>query len=193
MATAFYLTHPQVVIDPAVPVKQWGLSETGSARAIAASRARWASGIRRIVSSIERKAIETATIFAAPRGIAVESDAAFNENDRESTGFLPPQEFEVVADAFFARPDESVRGWERAVDAQARIVAAVDRALAGPGPGDVLFVGHGAVGTLLLCHVSGWPIRRIRDQPPGGGNYFAFDIASRRPRFGWRAADGEAA
>lgn len=189
MATAFYLTHPQVAIDPAVPVKQWGLSETGSARAIAASRARWASGIRRIVASAERKAIETATIFAAPRGIAIESDAAFNENDREATGYLPPPEFEAVADAFFARPVESVRGWERAIDAQARIVAAVDRALARPGPGDVLFVGHGAVGTLLLCRLSGWPIDRSRDQPAGGGNLFAFDIATRRPMFGWRPAD----
>ena len=189
MATAFYLTHPQVVINPAVPVKQWALSETGSARAIAASRARWASGIRRIVASAERKAIETATIFAAPRGIAIESDAVFNENDRESTGFLPPPEFEATADAFFGRPEESVRGWERAVDAQARVVGAMERVLADPVPGDVLFIGHGAVGTLLLCHLNDWPIARSRDQPAGGGNLFAFDIATRRPMFGWRPAD----
>ena len=45
------------------------------------------------------------------------------ENDRSSTGYLPKAEFEAVADAFFARPEESVRGWERAVDAQRRIVA----------------------------------------------------------------------
>ena len=31
-----------------------------------------------------------------------------------------------MADAFFAKPEESVRGWERAVDAQARVAAAVD-------------------------------------------------------------------
>lgn len=36
------------------------------------------------------------------------------ENDRSSTGFLPPEEFEVVADAFFAQPGVSVRGWETA-------------------------------------------------------------------------------
>ncbi|WP_306235158.1 hypothetical protein [Bradyrhizobium sp. Bra64] len=32
-------------------------------------------------------------------------------------------------------------------------------------PGDILFVGHGAVGTLLFCHFSGHPIDRVHDQP----------------------------
>ena len=46
------------------------------------------------------------------------------ENDRSATGFLPREEFWATADLFFAHPTESIRGWERAIDAQARIVAA---------------------------------------------------------------------
>jgi len=34
--------------------------------------------------------------------------------------------------------------------------------------GDVLFVGHGAVGTLLFCHYSGVAIDRAYDQPADG-------------------------
>jgi broad specificity phosphatase PhoE len=41
-------------------------------------------------------------------------------------------------------------------------------------PGEILFVGHGAVGTLLLCHVAGIEISRTHDQPNGGGCYFTF-------------------
>jgi broad specificity phosphatase PhoE len=189
MTTAYYLTHPQVVIDPNVPVKQWGLSEVGRGRAEAAARAPWAAGVLRIVASAETKATQTAAIFAASRRIGFERDAIFNENDRESTGYLSAAEFETVADSFFAEPQQSVRGWERAVDAQARIVSAVDSALTTPASGDVLFVGHGAVGTLLLCHVAGWTISRERDQPAGGGNLFAFDIPTRRLMFSWRPAE----
>jgi hypothetical protein len=48
-----------------------------------------------------------------------------HENDRSATGFLPPDEFETVANRLFAEPLVSIRGWERAIDAQLRIVREV--------------------------------------------------------------------
>lgn len=184
----FYLSHPQVKIDPAVPVPDWGLSDVGAARTRAALGAPWLRTIGRIVSSAERKAIETAEIIAAPRGLAVEIRERMHENDRSATGFLPPPEFEKVADEFFARPFASVRGWERAADAQARIVAEVEAAAAAHD-GDILFVGHGGVGTLLQCHVAGRPIARVHDQPGGGGNVFAFSWRPPALTHGWRALE----
>ena len=193
MATVFYLTHPQVAIDPAVPVPRWGLSALGRSRAASAAAAGWARGIARIVASEETKAIETAAIVAAALGLVSETRPELHENDRSATGFLPPPEFEAVADRFFAEPNLSVRGWERAVDAQERIVAAVDAVLAEPGPpGDLLLVGHGGVGTLLYCRLAGLAIDRRHDQPAGGGNVFAFDRAGRAVRWGWRPADRDA-
>ncbi len=114
------------------------------------------------------------------------------ENDRSATGFLPPEEFERVADSFFAQPETSVRGWERAIDAQARIVAEARIALAehmqGDGPhGDLLLVGHGGVGTLLYCHLAAVAISRQHDQPPiGGGCYFTAPLETLIPDHGWR-------
>lgn len=189
MATAWYLTHPQVAIDPAVPVPQWGLSDVGRRRAADIAAAAWTAGVARIVASAERKAIETAAIVGEAIGVPVESDAAFNENDRAATGYLPPPAFEAMADRFFAEPETSADGWERAIDAQARIVAAVGRVLAGHAGSDVLFVGHGAVGTLLMCRLAGEPIARAHDQPAGGGNRFAFEIATRRLICRWTPAD----
>jgi broad specificity phosphatase PhoE len=171
-----YLTHPQVEIDPLVPVPDWGLSQTGLRRAREGAGLPVFSGVRHIVSSAERKALQTAEIFAARLGLAVEVDGLMHENDRSATGFLPPAEFETVADRFFAAPDESVRGWETARAAQARIVARARAHLERLPAGEpVLFVGHGGVGTLLKCHLGGFAIDRRHDQPPGGGGcYYGF-------------------
>lgn len=169
-----YLTHPQVQIDPDVPVPQWGLSPIGRTRTEAIANACWLANTTQIVSSGERKAVETAGIIAGPLGIVVEIREAMHENDRSATGFLKPAEFEQVADQFFAQPHLSIRGWERAVDAQARIVREAEAVLRRNHPGDVLFVGHGAVGTLLYCHYAGHAIDRVHDQPAGGGHVFAF-------------------
>jgi broad specificity phosphatase PhoE len=193
MPVVRYLSHPQVAIDPTVPVPDWGLSPLGLERTQLFARSPLLRQTRRIVSSAERKAVETAQGIASVLGGTVEIRPAMHENDRSATGYLPPPEFEAMADAFFASPDESVRGWERARDAQARIVVEVEAALAGEVLGDILLVGHGGVGTLLLCHLLGQPIARIRDQPPGGGNLFAFDAGTRIVLHAWRSMEEAAA
>jgi broad specificity phosphatase PhoE len=194
--TIFFITHPDVVIDPAVPVSDWPLSERGRARMHEMTAHPWASGVRRIFASGERKARDGAEVLAdalSLAGYSVVDD--LGENDRSATGYLPKQEFEATADAFYARPQESVCGWERAADAQARIVRAVDRIVSHtPADGDVAIVGHGGTGTLLYCHLAGLPIDRRYDQPAtNGGNWFAFDQASRKLLHnGWQSIDAAA-
>lgn len=183
---ALYVTHPQVRIDPNVPVPEWGLSDIGAERARRATSRSWAGKLGLIVSSGERKAIETAEALAAASGAPIEVIEAMHENDRSATGFLAPPEFEKAADWFFANPHESFKGWERAIDAQARIVSNVEAVLARHDPEvPVAFVGHGGVGTLLKCHLQGKPIARQGDQPPGGGNLFCFDLAKRAVSCDW--------
>jgi broad specificity phosphatase PhoE len=185
-----YLTHPQVRIDPLVPVPEWRLSDVGRARAELFARADCLKSTVRIISSGERKAVETAEIIAAALALAVEVHAATHENDRSGTGFLPPPAFELAASQFFANPNVSFCGWERAVDAQARVARAVNDALAQPAQGDILIVGHGAVGTLLLCQLAGLPIDRRHDQIAGGGNVFAFRICDRAIVHAWQPLEG---
>lgn len=187
---AVYITHPQVNIDPDVPVPEWGLSAIGRARAEEAARGGWVRSLRRIVSSDEVKAVETAQILARAAGVAVEIGTGMGENDRSATGFLPPDRFQAAADRFFARPEESFRGWERAIDAQRRIVEQVAAVLASHDPTQpVAFVGHGGVGTLLKCHLRGRPISRGEDQPGAGGNLFAFRLDDRSVTCDWTAME----
>ena len=191
MASVYFITHPDVLIDPAVPVPEWRLNARGVARMRAMLVHDWIRGIAHVASSTERKAVDGAAILAAHLGLVPAMYAGLGENDRSSTGYLAKAEFEAMADAFFANPEASVSGWERAVDAQARIVAAMRDVLCAAPTGDVAVVSHGGVGALLLCHLLGSPISRAADQPPGGGGYvLAFDRAAWTLRHGWRPIDG---
>ncbi|MBB3952348.1 histidine phosphatase family protein [Aureimonas jatrophae] len=181
-----FITHPEVVIDPAVPVEAWSLSARGRERMNAFAREGDWDQLVEVWSSREPKAREGAEILAARQGLVVRSRDDLGENDRRATGFLPPDEFQRTADLFFAHPAESIRGWERAVDAQARVRRAVDAVLAeAPCEGDVAVVAHGGVGTLLLLSFLGEPISRSADQP-FEGHYWTLERSSGRVLHRWR-------
>jgi broad specificity phosphatase PhoE len=188
MTIVHFITHPEVSIDAAVPVPDWPLSPVGSRRMQVAMRQPWLAAVRSVFCSAERKAMDAAAVVANHLGLRRIVVEALGENDRSATGYLPKGEFEAVADAFFAQPDDSVRGWERARDAQHRIVDAVERAISlSVADGDVAIVSHGGVGTLFLCHLKGVAISRSEDQPgEGGGNFFSFDAADRHLLSEWR-------
>jgi broad specificity phosphatase PhoE len=189
MKTVYFISHPEVVIDPTVPVPQWSLSEKGRGRMRQLLTQPWVETITSVYSSTERKAVEGAAILAEHLGLPVQHREALGENDRSSTGFLPSQEFEAVADQFFAHPESSVRGWETALQAQQRIVDAVNTVIKhDTTAGSLAIVSHGGVGTLLLCYIAGHPIHRAYDQP-GQGNYYVFTADDRTLIQGWRPID----
>ncbi|MBP0649459.1 hypothetical protein J8J40_20635, partial [Mycobacterium tuberculosis] len=68
-------------------------------------------------------------------------------------------------------------------------VAAFAAVLAAAPDGDVAFLGHGGVGTLLYCHLAGLAIDRRHDQP-AQGCYWLAERATHRPLHGWRALAG---
>jgi len=167
MRRILYLSHPEVAIDPLVPVPLWGLSAIGRARLGAALDRGWPGSGWQIVSSPETKARETAALIAAATGDPVQIHPDMGEVDRSSTGYLPHGQHEALADALFANPAQGPEGWESAGAAQVRIVKAYQSLLAG-SQGNLLLVGHGAVGTFLWCHLAGRAIARCHDQPQGG-------------------------
>lgn len=186
MSTGFLISHPEVVVDPAQPVTEWRLSALGVSRMTAFSGKSRLDLVTAVWSSAEAKAVEAAAILSDRLGVVRNVDPRLGENDRTATGFLPPAEFERTADEFFRHPEASVRGWERAVDAQKRVMAAVNDIGAEHGDGDLALVSHGGVGTLLLCSYLGLPISRAHDQP-FQGHFWSFDLASRRVLHSWRA------
>jgi len=190
MGVIRYVSHPEVLIDPEVPVPRWSLSDIGRARAFDGASRAWASDIGRIVSSPETKALETAEILAATSGIVVEVRDGIGEIDRSATGYVTHERHEQLADELFLRPDESAAGWERAEDAIARMVRELNDLFVPGADGHVVIVGHGGVGTLLMCHVAGLAVARSRDQPHGGCHW-VWDTQDQQLLHDWRPIDTE--
>ena len=196
MASLIFITHPEVVIDPNQPVPEWPLNPIGRARMERFAGLLAHRDVSAVYASTERKAMDGAAIVAERLGLSYETHEDLGENDRSSTGFIAPPEFWEVVREFFGRPHESIRGWERAVDAQARIVNAVGRILRKDGTaGDIVVVSHGAVGCLLTAHLQKVEIgRESRPSHPGGGCFIAIDRDSFVLTQDWRTIeDGFAA
>jgi broad specificity phosphatase PhoE len=183
-----FITHPEVVIDSEVPIEQWQLAEFGRQRAMRLPDL-FRGQVDRVVSSAERKATETAAILAEALGVPSSVEKTLGEMDRSSTGYLPPDEFDSVVDMFFAEPVNSIRGWERAIDAQTRIVDVIRRHTITHPDDATAFVSHGGVGGLLLASLTARPIDRALDQP-GLGSYFTFEPHKWTLLEGWNRLPG---
>ncbi|WP_296597298.1 histidine phosphatase family protein [Phenylobacterium sp.] len=194
MDAIVFITHPEVVIDPAVPVPRWPLSAKGRTRMETFADALAGGPVAAVWSSDEQKALDGGAILAERLAAPHRVDPRLGENGRESTGYIAPPEFWEVVAEFFAKPDESVRGWETARHAQQRIVDAVTRLDANSPPGVVLVVSHGGVGALLTAHLQGVEIGR-EDRPPNpaGGCYLVIGRGPLVLRGGWREVETPAA
>jgi broad specificity phosphatase PhoE len=189
VSTIFFLTHPEVVIDPAVPVPRWPLSAIGRRRARRfVDEALTGRAVAAVWSSDEQKAVDGGEIIATALGVPHRIAPELAENDRSSTGYIAPPEFWEVVTEFFARPDESVRGWATARDEQARIVRAVTRVAQEAPSGDLVIVSHGGVGQLLAAHLQGVAIgQEDKPQHPGGGCWLELDHATLAITRSWTA------
>ena len=185
----YYISHPDVVKDPTIPVPRWPLSERGRARMTALLARPWVAEISAVYCSDEQKALDGAAILAGHRGLTPIVVPALGEVDRSSTGWLPEEEHAAAARLLFARPAESVRGWETAAQAQGRVVQAIEGILLSAGEQEdrkIAIVAHGAVGTFYLCHLLGQPISMAFAQPGrDGGHYYCFDATTRQLIHSW--------
>jgi uncharacterized protein YhfF/broad specificity phosphatase PhoE len=185
MSQVIYITHPEVVIDPDIPVPQWPLSAVGAERMRLFSRNPALGGAKCVWCSTQTKAQLGARILGEALNLPVVELQELGENDRSSTGYVAPPRFWELVDVFFSRPDESVEGWENARHAQARTMQAIDHVIANSPEGDILIVGHGGVGRLALASLRGELIERSVEQQ-GQGNWFSFDRETRRLISSWQ-------
>jgi broad specificity phosphatase PhoE len=191
MASLIFITHPEVVIDPNQPIPQWPLNATGRARMERFAGMLADRDVSAVYASTERKAMDGAAIVAKRLGLSYATDEDLGENDRSATGYIAPPEFWEVVREFFGRPHESIRGWERAIDAQARIVNAIGRILREDETSDdIIVVSHGAVGCLLTAHLQKEEIgRESRPSHPGGGCFITIDRDTFTLKQDWRAIE----
>ena len=133
------------------------LSEEGRAQVARLPEALARFPVSRVVSSPQRRAIQTAEPVAAALKLSVEVDNRFAEYDRDLPVYIPVEQIREE------NPDE----WARlaqghlpsAVDEdafRARVTAALDDVFAAAGPEDTVAVfSHGGVINLLLHDILG--------------------------------------
>ncbi|BAX94914.1 histidine phosphatase family protein [Mycobacterium shigaense] len=133
------------------------LSEEGIAQIARLPEALARFPISRVVSSPQRRAIQTAQPVAAACALAVEVDDRFAEYDRDLPAYIPVEQIRA----------ENPQEWERmaqghlpsAVDEdafRARVQAAIDDLVATADPEDTVAVfSHGGVINLLLHQILG--------------------------------------
>jgi broad specificity phosphatase PhoE len=189
MTLVYYISHPDVVLDPSIPIPQWDLSELGRQRLEEMLNQPWLEAVQAIYCSNEQKAKSAARRIAEHIGLQEQIVEALGEIDRSSTGYLSRPELEPVVATLYAQPEKSVRGWERAADAQQRTIRALKQIISElPNNSTIAVVGHGGVGTLLLNFIKGTQITRA-DAPSGQGYYYAFVWETRQLLHGWKPID----
>lgn len=133
------------------------LSEEGLAQIERLPKALDRFPISRVVSSPQRRAVQTAEPVAAARGLAVEIDDRFAEYDRDLPLYIPVEQIRQEMPEEWARLAQG--HLPSAVDEDAflvRVRAAVDDLVAAVDPEDTVAVfSHGGVINVLLHQILG--------------------------------------
>jgi broad specificity phosphatase PhoE len=146
------IKHSAVVVDAAVPPKQWPLNDEGRRLCRPLATALRMHNLDVLVSSTEPKAIETADLVAQRLRIDWHTADDLDEHRRP---FAEPTAFEMSMEHFFAQPAQRIFGEESADEVQSRFRAAVDAVLAAEVDRNVGIVAHGTVIGLYAAAIFG--------------------------------------
>ena len=144
MGELILIKHAPPEIVPEVSSHRWVLSDEGRQRSGWVAELCRSRGVRRLFSSLEPKALETAAWAAISMAVPVVPLEGVQENDRSGLGFSAAEVLEARIARFFSEPEAVVLGNESASMVRRRFEGAVVRALRGAGQEAVAVVTHGA-------------------------------------------------
>ena len=147
--------HSQPEIRPDIPAAQWELSEIGRQRCVPlADKIKHYQPVV-VVTSHERKAIQTGTIVAHILEIPTTIAAGLHEHERKGMGLAGQNNFEAKLKRFFDEPSRLVFGQESAGQALLRFSAAISDVLSQHPTGSVVIVAHATVIALWVTSLIG--------------------------------------
>ena len=149
--------HSVPEIDSHVPAREWKLSEEGKERAerLAESLIRYQP--KRLFSSSEPKAYETAEILSKRLHLPVAVIDGLHEHQRSSVPFLSKTEYEAAVREFFEKSEVLVFGSETANKAYERFCLAIFSAMSADKDDTSVIVSHGTVMSLFVSRLTGQP------------------------------------
>jgi broad specificity phosphatase PhoE len=186
MSKLYYITHPEVKIDPQIAIEDWNLSQIGRTKAINISKEPFWKDIDLIITSPEMKAQTTAKIISEKTKVPVIKKDCLAEFDRSSTGFLKYEKYMEYMNKFYTTPDQSIDGWETALDAQTRIINCIDEFIKDEKYNNIAVIGHGATATLYKCFIK-QIAPSFDEDPKAQGKYFVVDLDSNTLVSDWKS------
>ncbi|WP_119307559.1 histidine phosphatase family protein [Cohaesibacter haloalkalitolerans] len=185
-----YLICPEVVADVERAASEQMLSDVAIEQLEIFARSDVLTGISYIFTSEWHGARQAGSVLAEHLTVRPVADPDMNECETMVIAPLPKRGVLDRIGQVFAKPlSGQLEGRETAQDAQDRIAAAyhlaMEQVIARGMRGDVLFVGHGRIGALLQCHLTGQSIGSQADAPLPG-HHFAYDWGARKMLHGWR-------
>ena len=155
MTTIHLISHGNVIIDPKTDPGLWDLNDKGIRQSKKLATFDLWKEVSQIYVSGETKAQETAEIVRDSHVIPLEIDKQLNEFNKDSTGYLPFEEFMVHVDQFFAHPEKSEGGWETLNHTTERLLNfTADTAKKHPRK-TIAFIGHGVALGMIVCKLKG--------------------------------------
>ncbi len=154
MQTLVLVKHSLPEIDPAVPAKDWHLSEEGCVRSRILREELDRYDLDLVISSIELKAMETAEIASGLLKTPMVIVEGLHEHERENDGFLEEARFEQSIRRFYEQPADRVFGDETADSAYDRFSKAVYELSDRFPRVNMALVTHGTVLSLFVSRIS---------------------------------------
>lgn len=146
------IKHSIPTISSEIPSNKWTLSEEGIQKANLFVLNLEKYNFKRIFSSDEPKAIETANIFGGKLNKEVEIIKGIHEHERNSNRVIYPKEqWEELMRSFFEFPNKLIFGDETATEARIRFRTSILKLVsANPPDEDIVVVTHGTVMSLFI-------------------------------------------
>ncbi|MFW9768211.1 MAG: histidine phosphatase family protein [Candidatus Thorarchaeota archaeon] len=152
MSNSIYLLrHAETNIDLSRPARNWSLSLDGKEKARDLASTEVFGTIDGIVHSSEKKARQTADIFAENLDIQMYELSGLDELKREHVGILTETEYRSRVRSTLTNMDEPVIGWESGAAALERFENAVNQINIMFHQKNILVVSHGIVLTAYFC------------------------------------------
>lgn len=142
--------HSIPEVDPAIPSREWQLSETGKIRckALAEHLAAYSPDV--FISSTEPKAVETAKLASDYLKKPCSTFEGLHEHDRTGVGYANKVQFIEWVKAFFETPDKLIFGRETANQSFARFSEALAKVETRHPNQNIVVVSHGTVMSLFV-------------------------------------------
>ena len=149
----YFLKHAETAIDPSIPAHEWSITPNGLQQAHELAKSEVFGKIEGIVHSSEKKAWQTAIVFAEELEVEIYEVPEIAELRRHHGRHLSNVEYRRLVQQTLIDWDHNVHGWESGTEALHRFVEGVKRINIMFYSRNILVVSHGLVLTLYFCQL----------------------------------------